>query len=395
MPLQPYSTGTVGVANDSTAVSGAGVLWQPASVVQGDLLFVPSQNAFGVIEAVNDTYDGITLYQPWSGATASGLAYLILPSSWQRYDPALTQAMTRQLLALLSGAGVIYYVTGTAPDPGLATNDGLFAVKISSGTWTFWVSQSGAWVSLGSPMGLDWQGPWSSTVSYLLGAGVSRLGAAYIAVQPSLDQPPEAPLSAPVTISIASPGVVTWDNHGLAANTALTLATTGALPTGLQAATAYYVLNPTTNTFQLSASPGGGAINTSGTQSGTQTATVTYWEEMAAGGDRYDIAAFATDQPASGKAIAEMIFTTAVAFDANLPQSQAKAGTPATAAAVFSLQQNGTQFGTLTFAVAATAGVFASASGASFNAGDVLTVVAPSPRDATLANLAFTLTGYR
>lgn len=34
----------------------------------------------------------------------------------------------------------------------------------------------------------------------------------------------------------------------------------------------YYVVSPTTNTFQVASAPGGAAINTSGTQSGTQTA---------------------------------------------------------------------------------------------------------------------------
>lgn len=74
-----------------------------------------------------------------------------------------------------------------------------------------------------------------------------------------------------VTITIASPGVVTLNGHGFPANAAVVLATSGALPTGLTAGTTYYVVNPTENTFQLSATQGGAAINTSGTQSGTHT----------------------------------------------------------------------------------------------------------------------------
>lgn len=75
-----------------------------------------------------------------------------------------------------------------------------------------------------------------------------------------------------VTITIASPGVVTWTGHGLAANAEISLTTTGALPTGLTANTKYYVRNPGTDTFELSATSGGASINTSGTQSGTHTA---------------------------------------------------------------------------------------------------------------------------
>jgi hypothetical protein len=55
----------------------------------------------------------------------------------------------------------------------------------------------------------------------------------------------------------------------------VSFATTGALPTGLTAGppTFYYVVNRTSTTFQVSATSGGSAITTSGTQSGTHTAT--------------------------------------------------------------------------------------------------------------------------
>jgi hypothetical protein len=75
------------------------------------------------------------------------------------------------------------------------------------------------------------------------------------------------------TVSIASPGVVTWTAHGLPNGTKVTLATTGALPTGLVAATTYYVVNAATNTFNLALTKGGTAIVTSGSQSGVHTAT--------------------------------------------------------------------------------------------------------------------------
>lgn len=81
--------------------------------------------------------------------------------------------------------------------------------------------------------------------------------------------------SATVTITIAAPGVVTWNGHGLAANQEVTFSTTGALPTGLTAGTTYYVRNPTTNTFELSATSGGASITTSGSQSGTHTCSLT------------------------------------------------------------------------------------------------------------------------
>ena len=77
-----------------------------------------------------------------------------------------------------------------------------------------------------------------------------------------------------VTISIASPGVVTWTGHNLVAGDAVRFATTGSLPTGLAVATTYFVKTVIdANNFTVSATSGGAAINTSGTQSGTHTAT--------------------------------------------------------------------------------------------------------------------------
>ncbi|MEO9230371.1 MAG: hypothetical protein ABI216_15705 [Devosia sp.] len=78
----------------------------------------------------------------------------------------------------------------------------------------------------------------------------------------------------PVTISIASPGVFTWTGHGLSVGDGISFATTGALPTGIVAATTYYVkTTPDANTFTIAATSGGTAIVTTGTQSGVHTAS--------------------------------------------------------------------------------------------------------------------------
>lgn len=76
-------------------------------------------------------------------------------------------------------------------------------------------------------------------------------------------------LGGTVTLTIASPCVITLSNV-LAEGTAIKLATTGALPTGLTAGTTYYLINVDGVTANLSTSPTGSAINTSGSQSGTQ-----------------------------------------------------------------------------------------------------------------------------
>lgn len=80
-------------------------------------------------------------------------------------------------------------------------------------------------------------------------------------------------VSSPVTITIATPGVIFWPGHGRAANDPFKLTTTGALPTGLTADTTVFVKTVVDEDHvTVSATPGGAAINTSGTQSGVQTA---------------------------------------------------------------------------------------------------------------------------
>ncbi|MBR1193244.1 hypothetical protein [Bradyrhizobium sp. AUGA SZCCT0160] len=88
------------------------------------------------------------------------------------------------------------------------------------------------------------------------------------------------------TVTIASPAVFTFSQHGLSVNQTVSLETTGALPTGLSADTLYYVkTTPTADTFTISATPGGSAINTTGSQSGVHT----YGYETIMGGASYVI----------------------------------------------------------------------------------------------------------
>lgn len=78
-------------------------------------------------------------------------------------------------------------------------------------------------------------------------------------------------LGGTATITIASPAVVTSTilyNEGAA----ISFSTTGALPTGITAGTTYFVFNSDGLTFQL-LDVTGAIVNTSGSQSGTQTIT--------------------------------------------------------------------------------------------------------------------------
>lgn len=74
------------------------------------------------------------------------------------------------------------------------------------------------------------------------------------------------------TISIASPAVITCSSHGLSNGDFVSFTTTGELPNNLATSLPIwggYVINSATNTFQISATQGGSAINSTGSQSGT------------------------------------------------------------------------------------------------------------------------------
>jgi len=113
---------------------------------------------------------------------------------------------------------------------------------------------------------------WASGAS--LGVGMTVTGTGVAANTVITGSLATEPLTETVTITIASPGVVTRTAHGLAANTPIMLYNSGNsgehLPTGLASRTLYYVKTVVdANNFTLSATSGGTVINTSGTQSGT------------------------------------------------------------------------------------------------------------------------------
>lgn len=78
-----------------------------------------------------------------------------------------------------------------------------------------------------------------------------------------------------VTITNATPGVVSWTAHGLENGQRVQLTTDGGLPTGLTASTTYFVAGKATDSFKLSTSLANAAagtyIATSSAGSGTHT----------------------------------------------------------------------------------------------------------------------------
>jgi hypothetical protein len=92
----------------------------------------------------------------------------------------------------------------------------------------------------------------------------------------SLSWVPVSKVTGLTSISNGSPAVFTKNGHALVDNDAIVLSTSGTLPTGLTVGTVYYVINDETNTFNVSLTPGGAAVNTTGAGSGTHSMTYFY-----------------------------------------------------------------------------------------------------------------------
>lgn len=79
-----------------------------------------------------------------------------------------------------------------------------------------------------------------------------------------------------ITATIGTPGVITWNNHGLSAGQPVVFANDGgALPGGLTAGTVYYVIagGLTTNSFSVATTAGGTGVEITDAGTGVTVAT--------------------------------------------------------------------------------------------------------------------------
>lgn len=109
----------------------------------------------------------------------------------------------------------------------------------------------------------------------------------------------------------------------------------------------------------------------------------------------YDVGAMVAGVPDADAVCLRYKFPREVTFAAGLAPSQGVADIAATGDTDFDIQVNGVSVGTMTFAAAATDATFDMASETVCDVGDVLTVIAPSSPDATLADISFVLAGTR
>jgi len=111
----------------------------------------------------------------------------------------------------------------------------------------------------------------------------------------------------------------------------------------------------------------------------------------------YDIGLFLPGAPDADDIVVRWVAPRSVTLPVNLTGSYAVAANPASASAVFTIYQNATSIGTITFATGSPGdvGVFVFAAPITFVAGDVLAIRSPVTQDSTLADIAITLKGTR
>ena len=119
-----------------------------------------------------------------------------------------------------------------------------------------------------------------------------------------------------------------------------------------------------------------------------------YYRKIAAGAQPFVIAGTLLGEPIDGATlfIHPVVLTTV--FPANLAGSRFISTVAAAAEAIFTLRKNGVTFGTITFAAG---GTVATSTGpkTTVTSADMLTLVAPGTADADLANIAWSILGYR
>ncbi|MGB5950246.1 MAG: hypothetical protein WBG82_13070 [Parvibaculum sp.] len=106
-----------------------------------------------------------------------------------------------------------------------------------------------------------------------------------------------------------------------------------------------------------------------------------------------DLTGFRTGQPGADEVLLRVPIARRTRMKVNLAGSQGVAGVAATAQTDFDIRRNGTSFATMRFAAAGTTATFIAASETVLEPGQVLSVVAPTTPDATLADIGFTLAG--
>lgn len=221
----------------------------------------------------------------WMGAIKSGdtstgrNGFYLRGNTWTIYNNivlGITTGCTGMQFDDYYGNGGIFAnnlttkcTTGMKAQYNVSGTGGWFYNNISVGNTTNWSTyNSGGYHGAAYNFGASGDTPWYKTTD----TGIKTMTTSDFVDHTNNDFTPKAGQT--VTMTIATPAVFTLTSHGFANGTRVSLSTSGALPTGLTAATMYYTYSTGANTFNLSdtaahAIAGTNLIATSGSQSGT------------------------------------------------------------------------------------------------------------------------------
>jgi hypothetical protein len=226
---------------------------------------IPTSTANGFTSGVTYFILTVPAYNQFTVSTSPGGTVATLSNG----SPLTIKAVKTH--KLVESYTISFSTTGTLPAPLLA-GETYFVTSSGLTETEFRVSA----IKNGPQVSITTAG--SGTHRYnIVGLTLTNMRENYDYIDLTILNPGEFISSAPTgttcTISIANPAVVTLASHGFVAGDVIKFTTTGALPGGINALSRFYVLDdapPSANSFRISETSGGAAIETSGSQSGTQ-----------------------------------------------------------------------------------------------------------------------------
>ena len=225
---------------------------------------IPTSTANGFTSGVTYFIKSVPAYNQFTVSTSpSGSVTVLVDGS----PLTITAVKTHKLVESYT---ISFSTTGTLPAPLLA-GETYFVTSSGLTETEFRVST----IKNGSTVSITTAG--SGIHRYnIVGLTLTNLRENYDYIDITVLNPGEfissAPTGSTCTISIANPAEVTLTSHGFTAGAVIKFTTTGSLPGGISTLSRFYVLAAglTANTFRISATSGGTAIETTGSQSGTQ-----------------------------------------------------------------------------------------------------------------------------
>ena len=156
-----------------------------------------------------------------------------------------------------------------------------------------------------------------------------------------------------------------------------------------------FVVDNTAGTAVLTVSDGTGSETLQPGEIGSFYHTGVAGEIVVLHDNEHEVSDWVTGTLGSSLVMLRYVFTRDVIFPATMVGSRGDAGVAANAQTDVDLQKDGVSFGTMRWAASGTVASFIAASATTFNAGNVLDVIAPGSADANLADVSFTLIGHK